>query len=404
MIKIKWKNIIYFFLIFPFIQPGIFSIIQALTIIDTIYDIWLATSVIVILFMFMRFHKFNSMLVVVSLYLVWCSFSTLIKGGSLLYLFVQYGSILALGFLIHMSMEKREDGELLEVIVGLLEFYLIINAITVFIYAPQGGIVSDIESISMKTNNYFLGYDNQHVYFILPYFALSLVQDIMRCNSVKIKTIIVHIIVNASVLICWSADTVISVVLFYLLLLTAGNRYVKRLINSYVIIIANAILFYFLVVAMFSSQISVLIENILHKNMGSARQWIWIRYLSYVYKSPVIGNGYLPIFSRYSLNLAAHAHNMYLDVLFVSGLVGLALFITVVYLGTNSGKRITINEQMIVIIAIIAYVIAFQGTAKTYCPTFFLLLFLSYEFNNMRIVYVEKNIMGGKCDIQFYKK
>lgn len=379
MIRISKKNLVYLFLIFPFFQPGIFSLLQSLKIIDVIYDLWRCISIFIIIILFCTVCKIDKLLFFVFLYFSWILFSTLFKQGSLVSFFSQCGSIAALCLLISMCHRKGDMQNLLKTIIGLLEFYLIINAITVFIYAPQGGIVSDIESIRMKTNNYFLGYDNQHVYYILPYLALSLIYDKFYCEVIKWRTIIFHIIINVAVLICWSADTVVAVVVFYLLLITNKNKYINKLINSYTVIAVNYIIFYFLVILTMSSRLSALMEYILQKNIGSAREWIWANYLFYFYKSPIIGNGYLDIASRFSLTYASHAHNMYLDILFVSGIVGLLLFTIIIFLTTNSGKDILSESQKILIIAIIAYMVAFQATANPYCPTFYLLLMLSYE-------------------------
>lgn len=395
MLRINKKSLLYLLLIFPFFEPGIVTVLSSLAIVNMMYDVWRLFAIIIVIALWIsKFRKLDGFLVVIFLYYGWICIVTIFNRIGLFSFFSQCGSIIALCLLVDMCYRSGEMKALLKVVIGLLTVYLAINAVTILIFEPQGGIVTDIESITMKTNNYFLGYDNQHVYYFLPYLALSLFYDRTYQGKIKLITIIMHVIVVWSVFVCWSADTVVAVAFFYAVLLVSKIGFVSALINSYTIIIANAFSFYLLVIVMAYKRLSVLIETVLNKNLSSARELIWNRYLVWVYRSPIFGNGYVNTARRYSMAKASHAHNMYLDVLFVAGIVGLILFAMMIFLATNLGRKIVLRGQMIFIIGIFAYMIAFQATARTYCPSFFLMLAISYELSigcedDMKVVKIQ---------------
>ena len=382
MLRINKKLLLYLLLIFPFFEPGIVTVLSSLAMVSTMYDVWrLFTIIIAIVLWISKFRKLDGFLITIFLFYGWVCFVTIFNQVGLFSFFSQCGSIIALCLLVDMCYRSGEMKVLLKAIIGLLTVYLAINAVTILIFEPQGGIVTDIESITMKKNNYFLGYDNQHVYYFLPYLAMSLFYDRTYQGKIKLKTIIMHIIVVWSVIACWSVDTVVAVAFFYTVLLVSKMGIVSKFINSYTIIITNAICFYMLVNVVMSKKLSVLLQIVLNKSLSFAREAIWTRYLVWVYRSPILGNGYVNTARRYSMAKASHAHNMYLDVFFVAGIVGLILFAVIIFLATNSGRKIVPREQMFIIIGIFAYMVAFQATARTYCPSFFLMLAISYELS-----------------------
>lgn len=377
--KIWW----YFFLIFPYIKPSIISDLQILSMLENIYDIWRLISVILVFYSFLLRKKINPFILSIFAYFGYIFFITLVRQGNYWNMIVQEGSMLAVCLLVFICSDKNELKYLLYAFKELLAFFLFINAITVFIYEPRGGMyVSDIYLDSIKVNNYFLGYDNKHINYILPYFGVSIIYDRLYYGYIRNKTIILHIIINLAVIMCASVTTWAAIVIFYFCLLFMEKKYFKKLINSYIILIGNFVVFYFLIILRIYNKLSIYIIKIFHKDLVFAREYIWKLYLNAVSKHFVLGYGYLSSTGRVAHAGVVHAHNMYLDILFEVGIVGIILYIIIIFLATNAGKSIICIDQKIAIIAIIAYMLAFQAEAFRYCPTFFILLTFAYELGN----------------------
>lgn len=376
----KKKTWWYLFLIFPYIKPAIISELQALSILENLYDIWKVISFAIIIILFLQMKKANFFVLSIFAYFGYIFLITFFRKGNYSNMLVQEGSMLAVCILVFICSNKGELKYLMYAFKELLAIYLFINAITVFIYEPQGGMyVSDIYLGNIKSNNYFLGYDNTHINYIIPYFALSIVYDKMYYKHIRAVTIIMHSIIDIAVILCSSATTLATITIFYFLLIFMERKYLKRFVNSYSICFGNFIVFYLCIIMRIYHKLSGLIANVFHKDLSVARERIWQLYLNAVSKHLVLGYGYLTSNGRLNTAGVVHAHNMYLDILFEAGIIGIILYMVIVFLATNAGKEIVNEEQKIIIIAIIAYMVAFQAEAFRYCPTFFILLAFSYE-------------------------
>jgi O-antigen ligase len=205
-------------------------------------------------------------------------------------------------------------------------------------------------------------------------------------GKITAKTRWVQVIIVLSTLICKSGDTVIAILVLYILL-AARKLYKKKLkfITPYIILVSNLFFTFVLVIVGSTEILNNLFIKFLGKNIKSVRFRIWENYLKQSCASPIIGNGYLKVSQRYNLVGASHAHNMYLDVFFIGGIVGLFLFLLIIYVSLHrKNKNITIYQE-IMLYTVGAYMIAFQATARTYCPTFFILLAFSTVINSMML-------------------
>lgn len=87
---------------------------------------------------------------------------------------------------------------------------------------------------------------------------------------------------------------------------------------------------------------------------GTGRAEIWSVVLEHIARRPVTGYGYaaatsiLPLDPRL-FSVAAHTHNLYLEVLFSGGLIALGLFLTAILMTVYEGVRKRCFEPMIVL-------------------------------------------------------
>ncbi len=228
----------------------------------------------------------------------------------------------------------------LSVIETLLLLWIIINFLCLVIY-PTGMYTTE----RGWRANWFLGYRNVHIYYYIPYLAVSGIDQYIRNRRIGIKYYLVITLIVVSALLAGSYTTLIAMGLFGLLFYLFGDKKLLNKINILTLyfssIIISILFIFFNYQNSFLNEVINFLGNIIGRNVSastmSSRNVIWARAIMDFFQHPLIGNGnisYSDIFSTWSVS---QAHNMYLDIVVIGGIVLLVLFSAIV-IGIN--KRV----------------------------------------------------------------
>ena len=301
----------------PFFRPGILN-----DLFDWIYICWKGVAMICIAACFLARPKLSALTVLLGAYQVLLAVMTVIRGSGadLSEWMFDTVSIAALCVLVDECVEA-DPKALVKGLFGCLGILILINLATVL--AWPGGMDLDPPQVDC----YFMGRDNGNLSFIIPLLAVAALYGWNR-RWRWYTLLAVMAVFCASVYITWSAAGVLAVsaflALFALDLLEENDplgRYRGRVCNIGVYYCAIAAMFLLLIVFKAPARFS------LHKNvMLSGRTVLWEKVTPLVAEHLIFGNGAYEWNDMIMLVGEINCHNVLLQCLFDTGLVGLGLF------------------------------------------------------------------------------
>lgn len=261
--------------------------------------------------------------------------------------------------------------------------YIIINYISLLLY--PNGIVMQQNIHGFLNNYYFLGQDNQFMYFIIA--GLTFIGLDYYINKKELKIIIVYIVTLLTVFFTQSATSILVVLSFFVLYilnrLSSKNFFVK--IDMKKLIIGYIFIYFFIVIFQnIDNNITKSITNMLGKDLTfSGRTSIWKTVFFEISKSPFIGFGATN--ERYIGSLQVSSHNIFLQIVYESGLVGLICFFGIFYvlfIKLNSYKF----NKFLGIAYIGIFCIFLSMLTEVYdLGLLFLLIIIVYSYNKEKI-------------------
>ena len=119
-----------------------------------------------------------------------------------------------------------------------------------------------------------------------------------------------------------------------------------------------------------------------------SRYMLWNLCINYISKSPIIGYGIQTIEVLKTKFIVSHAHNMFLQFTYESGLIGLFLYLTLFFIVGRSIYKCK-NKQISKISAFTVLILLLLGIFDTLNHAYiFLLLFIIYKISGI----LNKNI------------
>lgn len=307
-------------------------------IINTVYKV---LQLLLIMYMWMNAIKnkfYNTPTILVTLFSLWNILVTLIFNYTEV-IEITYRNMFVLLHVFCVShFVKNEESDFINIYTKVLGWYSIINCI-MFIIRPYGWIYK--ASGNTAWNLYFLGLDNQFARIMLPSLILLLVSQSKRTRRQWLFLALVFFS-DAYVIFQRMPGMLIScfvlVVVFYVVLHFSD-------ISPKVYVIGYGISFGLCVMLQNINLnfINRIIIEILGKDLTfSGRTGIWRDAISLIAQSPIIGYG-----STVSRNMVfgISAHNIVLQTILESGIIGLALFLLIIYksLFVNKEKKYSIS-------------------------------------------------------------
>ncbi len=201
--------------------------------------------------------------------------------------------------------------------------YLLVflNLLTIILY-PNGML-----SVSIYESNWLLGYDNVHICFFYTALLFMFIHNYLFDKRAGFIDIALIASIYVQVIYCFSANSLVSLLIFTLLIMLCNKRIISKICNVKLLYFIYLIADYLLVYLRLQEKIAWVIVGIFKKNIIlSGRTVIWDRVSRLIPNSILFGYGQEPlgvITSKLGNPAFAHAHNTILDITYKTGIAGL---------------------------------------------------------------------------------
>lgn len=285
-------------------------------------------KIILVLFLFILFikneKKFPRDIICLTLYAAVIIISTFFNDyGNIKGAFALSIKILAISLLSKMCME-RNPKKFINVAVSILELMVLINFITI-IFFPNG-----LYSTLYQKQNFFLGYDNRHIVFILPMLCLKSIYDYTFFGKLSKMFWFDTFISILTVYIRFSVTSVIGLLIFITYIIFLPILKNIKFINFKNTYMLNIFAFLGLVILRVQEKFAYIIKILLKKDLTfTGRTLIWDNTIKYIKRRPFFGYGVesYDIRGLKNNNLAAiFAHNQILEIIYQGGLILYVLY------------------------------------------------------------------------------
>jgi len=250
--------------------------------------------------------------------------STFLNDRDLSYFLKVYFINLCVLFCVDLSFKSKYKDKILKFIGGFLYLLLVVNFTTVILKCFLKF------NLYKSASTYFLGMDNRFILFIIPCLLVNnTLSEISDNKKYSRRTLICYIIGTLSLLFTWSVASFLIMLLLGIFLKLSNIK--KMNINPKFLLIVFFAINYLVVVLKVQNIFSDFIVNTLHKSITlSYRTILWDNAIKMIKEKPILGLGYfntetiIPIY----LNGGGvnHLHNLLVDIIFSSGLLGLVFY------------------------------------------------------------------------------
>ena len=354
-------------------KPAMFSQMPALHTFDTISNVFKVMVIAVLGVWFVYFYQKVSLFFVgIVFFEVWRVLATIYCGGNYTSLFIAILNALAICLVVEMGLKTDPDA-LLDGASFTLGLFVLINFATVLLF-PQG-----MYEFNTFTQNYFLGYRNNSIMLFFPAIIFSIVRSLRKYNKLTLSSFVITAVSFATVILAFSATSVIGMTVFTLFLLLALINKMPNFLNIITYLAINIAYFFGVIILRLQEAFAFIIVDMLGRDLTfTGRTKIWDSALAAFAKSPVFGVGEIENQASRDLIGATHAHNYYLDLLYKSGLPGFLIFFAILIICGVALYRNRKNGKIPFIVsgAICAFMIMLQSEAYYNIYYFFSILTL----------------------------
>lgn len=271
---------------------------------------------------------------------------------------------------------KRETKKMLSYLNIVLSLYVYLNFLTIILF-PQGLYFDG------TIPSYFMGSPNSFSMTIIPALALSMIHSYCVNNKLNNNFKIMFLVSIITSLITSSTTLLICISLFTILLLLYKRNKIHKLFNFYNLTIVFLFFFLFVTFSKIQHFFSFFIENVLGKSLTlSGRTYLWEIAYELIGNSLWFGYGGIEggRYIWYMNNYALSAHNFFLQTLLESGVTGLLLFISILFIsGSNLMKFKTNIHAKLISFNIFIVFIGMTSEAPNNLVLVFLILLLGYR-------------------------
>lgn len=306
--------------------------------IDVIYNALKIIVALIVLCLYLGKGQISFVSLTILFYHLYLILRTVQNNGDIKSSLVQSATFIAFCLLLEMVI-KENTVWIFNILLPILEVYVYINFLTIIIF-PDG-----LYSTYLFENNYFLGYDNQNINFILPAMALSLL-NYYRCRGHWFRTLCLLTTSVLTVIVTWSGASLIIVSGF--VAFTVFRRMLStKHFNLRTYLIINVVCFWLLVIVRLQNYFSYFIEDVLEKSLTlTGRTLLWDITLAYIKRNPVLGYGIETTVVRGLKNgkganhpFSLHAHDRILEILYRGGIILLIIQIIILILACRKAMK-----------------------------------------------------------------
>lgn len=371
--KQEWKGVLpIVVLAFPlFLSVDLFNIS---TLLDDAINAWkiLSTALVILLYLnrFIGRKPVSTHILPMTVIMAMLLFSTIANSGSLQRFAIVWGGFFAVGLLVESNIRERPL-QLLLALKIVLGSIALINFATV-ILAPDGLWSNEAEGF------WLLGHRNNFGTPLIAALVLAGASDLIRRRRLTVSTFIIGAASIASVLLTWSASSVVAVILTAIaVVLAAFGRKGLKWFKPFPLLITYAIIDIGIVVFHIQDLASDFITNVLERSTDlTGRTQIWDLVFDMIRKSPLIGNGVQLSenngLTKYNVNFV-HAHNGELDILMQGGLFVFIPFVFMMIITARSATK-SYDFLPVQILFIGLILVMFRGITGLFFSSYAMLL------------------------------
>lgn len=384
-IRLSQANILAFLLLFPYLR--VYGISHILT--EKIYSVSIVVNFLtVILFYVMKVRKYDSSFVIWISYSVVLILSCVLNSRNVFYAGYYTGKIIGF-YLINKYYLSRHDLTFLRVTRGYMTLIIIATLM-------QQLLAQDIFGYTASGNfNTFFVSDNYLGYFYTSYMALCVILDSIDCAGVRAITYAEIFICFVSVIRSWSVKAVLGLLIVVLYILFLYRKRPARFFTAKKIVLVYIVIYFGIVVFSVQNYLSAWIYDYLGKGATlSGRTYIWAATMENIKNSPIYGHG-LNANGLWAENVTFQgkvfsSHNMFLEVLIQTGIIGLVLYLLFLFTSIRRGEKAIINgsDYEYFFLIFIVFVIYLMGIASPtlYEPFYFMPLILLANYDSLLVL------------------
>lgn len=363
---------LYIFLLLPFFEMPYLFVLSST--IGTICKIHKIISGIIIGILVIRDRKYSKIINYIVLYLLVLVFATIYNRGDYQYLFSISLGILVLSLITDYG-TRNNPFQFLGAFELMLSIMIYINFILI-VLNPNGLYVA---ADTLYWENWLLGYRNSLILYVFPALLCS-VKNGYRNNKLYFRTKILFVISFLSTMLSGSSTLLVGLFLTLIFMALKKIFIHKKIMNVYSYIITYITAFLGIIILRIQNWFSFIIVNVLKRDLTfTGRIFIWDYVIEFIKFKPILGYGVENTIIRYSKTKiwkSFHAHNMFLEILYKTGLIGFIIFLKIISLSANELNK-TKNELISKFVAwqLFSFMILLLMEAYSFIYIFYIFVF-----------------------------
>ncbi len=315
------------------------------------------------LFLFKKYlpSKITSMIVVFYAYIF---LLTIINNGDLVEAIKVYSRPLTIVLFIDIFWKKRK--QYFSIWIMILLALVLFDGISMLLY-PEG--MYNTVTFDMYTLNWFLGYKTARYEYSMPLCVILGYLSCSKRNKFGRDFFLILIICGVQLLYSQAMGALISIIIIgcFCLIANAYIVFTNKNIPFYKICSGKVVVFSYIILLLsvfFLERIPLIryiVENVFKKNVNlTGRTYIWEKCFEVILRNPILGNGYLAFEDYVEVTgfiQMGSAHNLFLNILVCSGIIGLIMYIKIIISAYDFDKYTYNGTRFILMISIISYLI-----------------------------------------------
>lgn len=367
--------IFYIIILFPFFKPD--YIVGVGSKLGIVYNVLLLISFFIAMYMYLKCKRNNEKMPLITLIVLY-NFIVVVaslvnKNCSLYSALMNSMTMIALSIIVDYG-TRNHNRIILKSLLCILNFLITVNLITIFIF-PNGMWISQMG----YWENWFLGYDNNHILIMLPAIIISYIYNKTYFSKKTINFYYTLLIVNITVLKTWSATSLVGILLLDCIMLFEIDK--VKILQPKKLLLLSVIFFIFIIILRIQNVFSFFIVDLLHKDLTfSNRTHIWDFVIGRVLDKPILGYGLQASTYRYIISSpysSFHAHNFFLEICYRGGIL---LLISVILILRKTLKKLSnsSNKKMSNFMMYCVVVYAIILLTEYYEPIYYFYLFVIF--------------------------
>ena len=348
-----------FLLAFPHLRPD--CVVNMWPALDVLFNAGRILSLLVIIALNLYKRKtIKSIFVVIVIAQLWLTLSTVINGsqnlmGNLVYM----GSAIAIPLLINCYADHMD--ETIDALFMNYEWLIYASLISIMLFYPNGMYIKEG---ALNRKGYFLGNENQIIFYAVPAITLALLRMKKAKNTIRSFCLIAACVANE--VLVWCATGIIGLAVMGVVFFVIGKwRFIQYYTIYFITLIGDLLVTVFRIIDK-NGFIAHIITNVLGKTVTlSGRTLIWDEAYPIIGDNLLIGLGrgnHIPA----SNGALHHCHNQYFELLLEGGVPLLIIFLIMVFIvgyAVSYTKTMTYGKR-VMIAALACLFIQFIATQR----------------------------------------